>query len=265
MIREMKTRIEKAARQRLLGSALFFPVRENYQRVFAREKWVKRARMRAFYAQFVRRSELVFDVGAHLGVYAECFTALGAKVVAIEPNPACRELLKLFARNRDIQVENCAAGDAPGKTHLHICVDYSSISTVDEDFYDEARHSSRHGPTRWLEPLDVDVVTLDQLAARYGIPSFVKIDVEGFDDHVIRGISFAPEFLSFEFNRDIPQVALRCLDTPLLKSGYMFNYSCSASGLASVQWMSAAELSDRIFSAENYFGDVFAHRIPGAL
>ena len=57
------------------------------------------------------------------------------------------------------------------------------------------------------------------------IPSFVKIDAEGYDDHVLKGMSFRPRALSFEFNRLLPQAAERCFGTSVLFRGYEFNFS----------------------------------------
>ncbi len=224
-MREEKQKMKASIRERLYGSPLFFPVRTAYQCIFDRAKLVDRMQMRAFYAPFVRRGDLVFDVGAHFGKYAECFTALGATVIAIEPNPSCCDSLRRLARSRDIHVENCAVGDQPGKLKLHICVEYPSLSTVTNEF-----------------------------------PAFVKIDVEGFDDHVLRGMSFQPRALSFEFNREVPQVAHRCFEAPVLATGYEFNYTYGTK-LSSGQWMDAKELRSQIFKGEKYFGDVVARRV----
>ena len=260
VLNELRLKLEKSAHDFLFGSPLFFPVRDGYQTIFARRKLALRRQMRAFFAPYIRRGDLVFDIGAHFGSYAERFTELGAKVIAVEPNLACCETLRRLAHSRDIRVENCAAGDAPGKLKLLICVEYPSLSTVTDEWYEAAQQSSRHGTTHWQAPMEVDVITLDQLAARYGIPAFVKIDVEGFDDHVIRGMSFQPRFLTFEFNREVPQVALRCLEASLLKSGYEFNYTCNMAKLASDHWMAPDELRSRMFNDENYYGDVIARR-----
>jgi len=219
--------------------------------------------MRSFYAPFVRKGDLVFDVGAHIGRHAEIFTDLGAKVVAIEPNPRCCEQLARLAKVRDIRVESCAAGDAPGKLKLRICQD-SVISTVVDAWYEGARRSPIHQDAHWLESLEIDVVTLDQLANRYGIPAFVKIDAEGYDDHVLRGMSFRPQALCFEYNRLLPEVAARCLEMPALSAGYKFNFS---RGLdlknVSKDWMSAQDIGKHLsdFAADEEYGDVFARSI----
>jgi len=260
-MREEKQKMKASIRERLYGSPLFFPVRTAYQCIFDRAKLVDRMQMRTFYAPFVRRGDLVFDVGAHFGKYAECFTSLGATVIAIEPNPSCCDSLRRLARSRDIHVENCAVGDQPGKLKLHICVEYPSLSTVTNEWYEAAHNSPlQHRSAHWQEPIEVDVVTLDQLAARYGLPAFVKIDVEGFDDHVLRGMSFQPRALSFEFNREVPQVAQRCFEAPVLATGYEFNYTYGTK-LSSGQWMDAKELRSQIFKGEKYFGDVVARRV----
>ena len=109
--------------------------------------------------------------------------------------------------------------------------------------------------------MEVNVVTLDQLAQRYGIPAFVKIDAEGYDDHVLRGISFRPRALSFEYNRLLPEAAARCFETGVLSSGYEFNFS---RGLdlknVSENWMSGEELREHLsaFAADEEYGDVYA-------
>ena len=253
-------RLEATARRLLLGSRVYPQLRLGYQFLFDRARFDHRHAMRSFYSSFVRQDDLVFDVGAHVGRHAELFTDLGARVVSIEPNPVCCEQLTRLAKVRDVHVENCAAGDAPGKLKLHICQD-SVISTVVEAWHESATRSPLHKDAQWLETVEVDVVTLDQLAERYGIPTFVKIDAEGYDDHVLRGMSFRPRAVSFEFNRLLPQTAERCFETPVLSHGYEFNFS---GGLdlkyVSGNWMSGQELSKRLsdFAAEEEYGDVFA-------
>ena len=186
-------------------------------------------------------------------------------MIAIEPNPTCCEKLRRMAGTRDIKVENYAAGDVPGKLDLHICDENPSISTVADEWFAAAQHSPAHRNNRWLGTVEVDVVTLDHLAARHGVPVFVKIDAEGFDDHVLRGVSFHPRAVSFEFNLEIPQVAQRCLSAPVFADGYEFNYVRGMEmELASEHWMDAEELQERLRSlvGEYLYGDVLARQKP---
>jgi FkbM family methyltransferase len=256
--------IKQYLRDLLYDTPVFLPVRASYQRLFDRRRLALRAKMHDLYGPYIRRGDLVFDVGAHMGAYAEIFVELGAKVVAVEPNPMCCERLRRMARARDIQVENCAAGDVPGKLDLHICDENPSISTVADEWYTAAQQSPAHRDNKWLGTIEVRVVTLDQLAAKHGVPELVKIDAEGFDDHVLRGMSFSPRAVSFEFNLEIPQVAQRCLTAPIFASGYEFNYVRGMEmQLAGEHWMGPAELQERLHSlvGEFLYGDVLARQI----
>jgi FkbM family methyltransferase len=208
--------VERSARGLLYGTPVFFPLRSCYQSILSRHKQARRRQMRAFYLPFVRRGDLVFDVGANVGTYSELFSELGAKVVAVEPNPRCCETLRRLARVRDVHVEECAIGDEPGKATLRIC-ENSGVSTLTDRWYQELQRSPIHRDAKWIGELQIDVVTLDRMAERYGVPNFLKVDVEGYDDRVLRGMSFLPQFLSFEFNRLMPDIAMRCLEMENLR------------------------------------------------
>jgi len=255
-------KLEGKAREALLGSRLFSPLRFGYQLLFDRSRLAHRCKMRSFYAPFVREGDLVFDIGAHVGRHSEVFADLGAKVVAVEPNPQCFKQLEHLARIRDIHIERRAAGDARGSLKLMICHD-SVISTVVEAWYEETRRSDIHKNTRWVGSVEVEVVTLDQLADRYGIPAFVKIDAEGYDDHVLKGMSFRPRGLCFEYNRLLPEVGMRCFETPALSSGYVFNFSRGLDlKYVSEDWMEGQEICMRLsdFVGNEEYGDVLAVR-----
>jgi hypothetical protein len=102
------------------------------------------------------------------------------------------------------------------------------------------------------------------LADRYGVPSFVKIDAEGYDDRVLKGMSFRPSALSFEYNRLLPQTAERCFETSVLSNGYEFNFSRGLElNYVCHNWMSGSEMCKRLsdFTGEEEYGDVFARSV----
>src|SRR5947208_7639574 len=69
----------------------------------------QRAAMDRLYGQFVHAGDLVFDVGAHVGDRVGSFRRLGARVVAVEPQPQLVRMLKLlYARDRDVIIEPVA-------------------------------------------------------------------------------------------------------------------------------------------------------------
>ena len=262
IMRSAQRKLERGARDLVYGSWLFFPLRSAYQCLFSREKLAFRRKMRDFYASFVGRGDLVFDVGAHIGSYSELFSGLGAQVVAVEPDPRCFRYLRRLSRTRLVYFENRAAGDSAGRTTLHLC-EIPACSTVSDDWCQATQRSLLHRDTKWLVTLEVEVITLDQLAARFGVPSFVKIDAEGYDDRVLRGMSFRPRMLSFEFNRLIPQVAMKCLKAPVLASTYSFNFVRGMEmRLARESWIRIDELRELLetLAGEEDYGDVLARR-----
>src|SRR5690606_14132003 len=75
----------------------------------------------------------------------------------------------------------------------------------------------------WDRIIEVRAVTLDSLIAAHGVPEFIKIDVEGFEDRVLAGLSRAVPALSFEFTTINRDVACRCLDRLTRLGTYRFD------------------------------------------
>jgi FkbM family methyltransferase len=169
--------------------------------------------MDRLYGQFVRRGDLVFDVGAHVGDRVASFRRLGARVIAVEPQPAFAKLLKLiYGRSREVVVERVAIGRESGSTRIMINPDNPTVSTASQDFISAARDAPGWETQRWTRSLVVPVTTLDALIARHGIPSFIKIDVEGFEAEALQGLSQRVKALSFEFTTIQREIALACID-----------------------------------------------------
>lgn len=217
--------------------------------------------MREFYEDLVRPGDVVFDVGANVGVYTEVFSQLGAKVVAIEPNRECCKAIRAI-RLKKIFVEECAAGREPGTAEFHLCEE-STMSTVSQEWIDAVSKSELHKDANWLSTVTVPVKTLDMLAKSYGLPSFIKIDAEGYDDQVLAGMTFRPAALSFEFNRNAMDVAQRCLETPILMDGYLFNYTVGQLfSYRSENWLTGGEVFTMLehYDLREEYGEVFARR-----
>src|SRR5580704_1667555 len=258
-----KKSLEKSARGALFGSRLFHAARNAYQSVFDRDKLATRKRMLEFYAGCISRGDPVFDVGANIGVYSDAFQTLGARVVAIEPNPICCERLELIAKRSDLMIENCAVGSEPGVATMNVCSD-PTLSTLSSEWYESARTSPTHRSEEWLGTIDVRVATLYSLSQKYGIPAFIKIDVEGFEDHVLAGMSFAPKALSFEFHFALLNIARASLNNSSLRNGYCFNYIDGIEPEFRLDtWVSAGDL-ERILTevhSRAEYGDVFCRKV----
>jgi hypothetical protein len=82
------------------------------------------AAMDRLYSEFVRPGDLVFDIGAHVGDRIAAFRRLGARVVAVEPQPALILTLRvLYGRHSDVVIEPKAVGRAAGVLPMLINID----------------------------------------------------------------------------------------------------------------------------------------------
>jgi FkbM family methyltransferase len=173
----------------------------------------KRAQaMDHFYRRFIRPGDLVFDIGAHVGDRIAAFQRLGARIVAAEPQPTMFRVLKLiYGRAGDVVLVPAAVGRAPGTIKLMINVDNPTISTASTEFVRAAHGARGWEEEAWTKSISVPLTTLDALIAEHGTPSFIKIDVEGFEAQVLAGLTRPVAALSFEFTTIQRNVAQDCI------------------------------------------------------
>jgi FkbM family methyltransferase len=222
----------------------------------------RRAAMHRFYGQFVRPGDLVFDVGAHVGDRIGAFRRLGARVVAVEPQPALVTTLKLiYGRDSAVTIEPVAVGSSAGEIDLKLNIDNPTVSTASDAFLRAADGAAGWEGQAWTRSIRVPVVTLDALIARHGMPAFIKIDVEGFEAQALAALTRPVPALSFEFTTIQRDVAAACL-TRCAALGYShFNAMLGEShALVHPEWQNAEQIAawlDALPQSANS-GDVYA-------
>jgi FkbM family methyltransferase len=218
-----------------------------------------------FYRTFVGRGELCFDIGANVGVKTRCFRMIGATVIAVEPVPAAVEILRArFGHDRGVAIVEAAIGSAPGRKPMYVG-DSVALSTLSTDWLDHARRLPRLQNRTWADAIIVELQTLDQLVDRFGVPDFCKVDVEGYENQVLQGLSQPIPALCFEFQPSFITASAAAIDTLAKLGPYRFNYSWSRPlGLALADWVGADEMT-RILAglgdrSSSRWGDIYAVR-----
>jgi FkbM family methyltransferase len=131
----------------------------------------------------LRRGDGFVDVGANIGIYS-CWAAriVGSSgwVHAFEPIPSTFEVLRHHVeQNRlgdTVRVTRAAVGDRPGTMTLYKIAGASGLTSP----YPREPSS---------QAIEVPVVTIDSQVTGGSRPRLIKVDVEGFEQHVLRGMS----------------------------------------------------------------------------
>jgi FkbM family methyltransferase len=181
--------------------------------------------LRRLYADFVRPGALVFDVGAHLGDRTAAFAGLGARVVALEPQPKVARLLHRLVGHLDgVTILEEAVGAREGTATLAVSPRTPTVSTLSERWR-EAMPARNEGfrTVRWVDDVEVPVTTLDALIDRYGLPDFCKLDIEGYEAEALAGLTRPIPALSLEFVRGGLDVAEACVRRLAELGPYRFN------------------------------------------
>lgn len=131
------------------------------------------------FVSYCHRGMFLFDVGASFGIFSLACARLGGNAVAMDPSPIATDMiakqLKLNNLKDNVRILQAAIGDMDG-----------TIEMLSAGIYSGGYYRYESGRDR-RELTRVPVTTLDHLAERFGRPSHLKIDLEGYEAPVIRG------------------------------------------------------------------------------
>jgi FkbM family methyltransferase len=206
--------------------------------------------------QGFRKGYLIFDIGANQGYKTDIFLRLGARVVAVDPDEENQKSLKqrfvkYRLRPKRVNVEGKAVSDVISTKTMWIDAPGSAMNTLNPKWVQTLRTDSKRFGQRldFAGERQVETITLEELMATHGIPFFIKIDVEGHEPSVLRGLNRPVPYLSFEVN--LPEFkleGLQCINILReIATDGQFNYTVDCQrGLAFEQWMRQPEFT-RVF------------------
>lgn len=217
---------------------------------------------REFYSQFLTKGDIFFDVGSNYGNRIEPVIDIDLKIIAVEPQAKCVQFLKNKYGNRIIIVNKGLSSKIEDRT-MYLS-DAHVLSSFSEEFIQATRESGRFENYTWKKGSTIQMTTLDELIATYGLPKFIKIDVEGFELEVLKGLNQRVEYISYEYT--VPEQrsnAIQCLDRigAIADKDVICNYSVGENmQWALPAWVSFTEFRELLHSDlffETNFGDIY--------
>jgi FkbM family methyltransferase len=219
----------------------------------------KKKRYLSFYSNYINRGDLCFDIGANVGNRTETFLQIGARVVSIEPVAETFQILQnKFGKQKNATLLQLGIGSSAGVKDINIS-DISEVCTYSESFIEQYKNQDGFD-INWNRIKSTEIKTLDQLIAEYGIPSFCKIDVEGFELEVLKGLSQPIPMISFEYNAKLKILALDCISNLSKFDSLTFNFSPYESMAFSLPlWKNQSEFYQFINTLPNSIktGDIY--------
>jgi FkbM family methyltransferase len=147
--------------------------------------------------RYAEKSRLIFDLGLNNGDDTDFYLKRGFDVVALDANPVLYERAQIRFEKAIIdgrlKLLNAAIWDRPGQANFYINLENDHWSSLNAAW--ASREASK------CKEITVECVTLGTLFSEFGVPYYLKIDVEGVDQSVLeqlRGCEVLPVFLSVE-------------------------------------------------------------------
>ena len=199
----------------------------------------------------LQMEDLIFDIGANHGQKTDIFLRLGARVVAVEPDELNQGVLKqkfleMRIVKKPVVIVGKAVGDRKSVETMWIDAPGSAKNTLSRKWVETLRvDDSRFGTKLdFAKRREIETVTVEDLIESYGAPFFIKIDVEGYELSVLRGMRRSVPYISFEVN--LPEFrpeGLECVEyLGQLSPNGRFNYAGDCQdGLVLDEWMEKRE------------------------
>lgn len=210
--------------------------------------------------------DLVFDIGCNMGDKIQDYLNHRCKVIGFDPQYECyNHCINRFNNVPDVKLENIALDEKEGTETMFIA-SYHTISSLSKDFVDTTS-KTRFSDYNWNRSREVKVDTLDNMIHKYGNPQFIKIDVEGYELNVLKGLTQPINYISIEFTPELCYKTLDCIEyiSKLNDDKSIFNYGyCSHNNFKYDNWVSKEEIINYLTSVKDYkneFGDVYIKEI----
>lgn len=169
--------------------------------------------------QELHTDDVCLDIGANIGYYVLQEARLARKVYAIEP---VKESVELLSKNvavnnyKNVEIFQLACGQENFKGFINVSEKRNWSSMYASNGRDFVRRDS------------IDIVMVDEFLKGKEIPTFIRMDVEGYEYEIIKGMkglleSNKPLKIFIEFHFDI--LGEKTVELAKILKGYGFKVS----------------------------------------
>lgn len=142
---------------------------------------------------------VLYDIGANRGLYTDVHIDKYDKCVLVDPNPdLCKFLANKYAGNEKIIIVNKIVSKDKN-VPFYMCNKADTISTADIEWVTNSRFTKDYS---WYPVNGIETISIDTLILENGTPTFIKIDVEGYEYNVIMSMTTIQSPLSFEWSEE---------------------------------------------------------------
>ncbi|MFB9953437.1 FkbM family methyltransferase [Rhizobium puerariae] len=190
--------------------------------IYYGQPW-RRSSLKTFYAGLIEPGDLVFDIGAHAGSRSRTLLSLGAKVVALEPQPVFADFIMRSFAGEELTLLRKAAGRKSGSVDLHISSRHPTVTSISSPWISKVGKTPGFRTVVWDRIERVEMTTLDALIGDFGLPAFCKIDVEGAEADILAGLHHAIPLIAFEYIPAAMEIAEEAIGHLQILGAYRFN------------------------------------------
>jgi FkbM family methyltransferase len=145
---------------------------------------------------------IIFDIGGNVGDFTnKCLEVYpNCSVILVEANDKLIQKLKERFLNKNVEVLNYLVSSVDDEDVDFFVCEGHTISTASINWITSSRFSKTH---TWETKKTKKTITLDKLIELYGNPDLIKIDVEGYESEVIKGLSKKQKEICFEWAEEV--------------------------------------------------------------
>jgi FkbM family methyltransferase len=170
------------------------------------------------------------------------------------------KLRRRYGRDQRVKILNMGIGDKEDVLEMNIA-STPTLSTFDSAEMNDLKKEPVLKNVEWVKKEKIHMNTLNYLISQYGLPDFIKMDIEGYEPKALAALSQPIKKLSFEYHTKFREKAIFCIKRLSQLGEYEFNYCIGENLMLELkEWITPDQIIHimRSSSSERNYGDIYA-------